>query len=81
MPFESDGQLMYPIGEALVSAELSRATFFRWVKEGKVDDARFRDRNGRRVFSADQVDQLRSFNRHLTEASPQLSMPFKQSHR
>lgn len=37
MPFEADdGMLLYPIAEALAEARLSRATFFRWVKLGRI---------------------------------------------
>lgn len=74
MPVEIDGKLVFPIGEALREAAISRATFFRWVKEGAIHDTEFRDRNGRRVFTAGEVENLKRFAHQLV-AAPQLRMP------
>ncbi len=65
---------MFSIGEALREAAISRATFFRWVKDGVIKDAEFRDRNRRRVFTAEEVDELRRFAQRLV-SSPQLRTP------
>ncbi len=65
---------MFSIGEALREAAISRATFFRWVKDGVIKDAEFRDRNRRRVFTAEEVDELRRFAHRLVSA-PQLRIP------
>lgn len=60
MPYHADdGTLLYPIAEALTEAHLSRATFFRWVRIGRIPDARLRDRNGYRVFSREEVEAMR----------------------
>lgn len=78
MPFEAyDGTLLYPIAEALVEARLSRATFFRWVKLGRIPDARLRDRNGYRVFTRDEVDAMRRLSIQTVAASPQIRVPLK----
>ena len=74
MPVTIDGKVMFSIGEALREAAISRATFFRWVKEGVIKDAEFRDRNRRRVFTAEEVDELRRFAQRLVSA-PQLRIP------
>ena len=75
MPVTIDGQVMFSIGEALREAAISRATFFRWVKDGVIRDAQFRDRNRRRVFTADEVAELKRFAHRLV-AAPQLRIPF-----
>ena len=75
MPVTIDGQILFTIGEALREAAISRATFFRWVKDGLIPDAQFRDRNGRRVLTAEEVAQLKRFAQRLI-AAPQLRMPF-----
>ena len=76
MPVTIDGQLMFSIGEALREAAISRATFFRWVKASLVQDSQFRDRNGRRVFTTEEVTALKQFAQRLV-AQPQLRIPFR----
>lgn len=70
MPVDVNGLRMYRIGEALTTAGLSRATYFRWIKEGKVADARFRDRNGRRILTPDEVRALFRATHEVIEAEP-----------
>ena len=74
VPITIDGKVMFSIGEALREATVSRATFFRWVKEGVIHDTEFRDRNGRRVFTAEEVEELKRFAQRLV-AAPQLRFP------
>lgn len=71
MPLEIDGTTVYRIGEALNQAGVSRATYFRWVRQGRLADVRYRDRNGRRVFTEDEVQGLCGVSKKLVEASPQ----------
>ena len=68
---------MFSIGEALREASISRATFFRWVKGGLIQDTQFRDRNGRRVFTVEEIAQLKRFAHRLV-AAPQLRIPFRE---
>jgi hypothetical protein len=74
VPFIIDGRTVYRIGEALEAAAVSRASFFRWVKEGLIQDTEFRDRNGRRVLTAEEMENLKRFAHKLVE-SPQLRIP------
>lgn len=74
MPIELDGKKVYRIGEALETAGLSRSTYFRWVRESRVHDTKYRDRTGRRVFTPEELDALRAEARQLVPASPQLSL-------
>ena len=77
MPTQIDGSLVFPIGEALGRAGVSRATYFRWVKSGRISDARFRDRNGRRVFTTEEVAALEGLANRLVEThhQDQLKLP------
>lgn len=74
MPIQIEGKVFYRIGEALAAAGVSRATYFRWVKEGRFPDANYRDRNGRRVFTTEELQALKSAAHRLT-TGPQLSIP------
>ena len=71
------GTMVYRIGEALRTAGVSRATYFRWVQRGRIADARYRDRNGRRVFTEEELRALTDEANKLVEASPQIRMPLE----
>lgn len=81
MVLQLDGQEVYRIGEALNQADVSRATYFRWVREGRIADTRYRDRNGRRVFTTEELDRLVAAANRLVEASPQITLGLGQSDR
>jgi DNA-binding transcriptional MerR regulator len=76
MPFQVRGQLVYRIGEALAEAGLSRSTYFRWIRLGRVPDTQYKDRNGRRVFTQDELQQLKNTAQQLNEMSPQERFSF-----
>lgn len=75
MPLLIDGRKLYRIGEALRMASVSRATYFRWLKLGRVRDTQFKDRNGRRVFTEEELYNLKSESERLVEA-PQFPLSF-----
>jgi predicted site-specific integrase-resolvase len=75
VPLVIDGKKLYRIGEALSSAALSRATYFRWLKQGRVRDTQFKDRNGRRVFTEQELLDLKREAQRLVEA-PQIPLTF-----
>jgi len=60
MPLKLDGRIYYSIGEACESAGISRDTFLRWVRQGKFTDVEYRDRNGWRLFTDDDVRRLKT---------------------
>ena len=66
---------LYRIGEALATASLSRATYFRWLKAGRVRETQFKDRNGRRLFTEGELQTLASEAKRLVE-QPQIEMRF-----
>jgi hypothetical protein len=77
MPVKMHGMQLYRIGEALETAGVSRATYFRWVKTKRIPDTRFKDRNGRRVFTAEEVQELQAAAQRLISSPEQLRMPME----
>lgn len=75
MPIVVNNTKLYRIGEALATASLSRATYFRWLKAGRVCETQFKDRNGRRLFTQGELDALVSEAQRLVE-QPQIEMNF-----
>ncbi len=58
MPISINGQTYYWTAEACEKAQISRNTFLRWVREGRIEDVEFRDRRGWRLFTASDLDRL-----------------------
>jgi DNA-binding transcriptional MerR regulator len=77
MPLIINGERLYRIGEALAAAPLSRATYFRWLKQGRVSDTKYRDRNGRRLFTEAELENLKQEAQRLMEA-PQVAFKFEE---
>jgi len=75
MPVTVEGRILYRIGEALAAASLSRATYFRWIKDGRIRDTQFKDRNGRRVFTDEELSELKREAGKLIEG-PQFPLRF-----
>jgi len=76
-PVSIGGIEVYRIGEALRTARVSRPTYFRWVKAGRVRDTRYRDRNGRRVFTQEELKQLAEEANRLIESTALPPSPSK----
>jgi len=55
-----NGQTYYRTSEACQRAGISRATLFRWLKAGIIDDMVRRDRKGWRLFTQDDINRIRS---------------------
>jgi hypothetical protein len=75
VPIVVNNTKLYRIGEALETASLSRATYFRWLKAGRVKETQFKDRNGRRLFTEVELETLVSEAKRLVE-QPQIEMKF-----
>jgi hypothetical protein len=75
VPLVIEGKILYRIGEALSTVSLSRATYFRWLKQGRLRDTHFKDRNGRRVFTQDELEELKREAQRLVE-TPQIPLSF-----
>jgi predicted site-specific integrase-resolvase len=76
MPLHIQGRDLYPIGEVLSRVGLSRSTYFRWVKAGRVHDTKYKDRNGRRVFTQEEVEELTKTVQKLEDRDPQVQIAF-----
>lgn len=76
VPTMLHNRVMYSIGEALSRAGLSRSTYFRWVRSGRIPDTQFKDRNGRRVFTEEEVQLLDSLANELKQTDTQARLEF-----
>jgi DNA-binding transcriptional MerR regulator len=65
MPLKLDGRTFYGTQEACKLAGTNRYTFLRWVKQNKFTDAEYRDRNGWRLFTEDDIQRLRAHVNHI----------------
>jgi len=59
MPAVLDGETYYRTSEACRIAGISRSTLLRWVHDGIVKDASYRDRRGWRLFSTYEIVVLK----------------------
>ena len=75
MPIVVNNTKLFRIGEALATASLSRATYFRWLKAGRVRETQFKDRNGGRLFTEAELQALVNEAKRLLE-QPQIEMRF-----
>jgi hypothetical protein len=55
-----NGQMYYRTLEACQMAGVSRATLFRWLKAGILEDVMTRDRKGWRLFTEDDINRIKS---------------------
>lgn len=76
MPVTLQNRVLFSIGEALPRAGVSRSTYFRWVRSGRIPDTQFKDRNGRRVFTEEEVEQLTGIAKELKETNNQIRLEF-----
>jgi len=58
MPIVINGQKYYRTSEVCNAVGISRATLFRWLKEGLLEMSR-RDRRGWRLYSDDDIKRLK----------------------
>jgi len=68
MSINIKGRVYYRTAEACKMAGISRATLFRWIKEGIVEDVSRKDRNGWRLFTANDINKIKSEATRLTKA-------------
>lgn len=76
MPIRFQDRPLFSIGEALARAGLSRSTYFRWVRSGRIPDTQFKDRNGRRVFTEEEIDLLNNVANQVRETETQTRLAF-----
>ena len=59
MPLDVNGQIYYRTSEACRKTGISRATLFRWLKEGILEKLH-KDRRGWRMFTEDDLNKIRA---------------------
>jgi DNA-binding transcriptional MerR regulator len=62
-----NGQMYYRTQEACQKAGVSRATLFRWLKAGVLEDAMRRDRKGWRLFTENDISRIKSEASRVTQ--------------
>ncbi|MBT4512737.1 MAG: MerR family transcriptional regulator [Chloroflexi bacterium] len=60
MPKQIKGQTYYRTTEACNMAGISKATLFRWIKEGIMEDVGRKDRNGWRLFNEKYIAKIKA---------------------
>jgi hypothetical protein len=76
MSISIQGKKYYRTHEALKIVGISRATFFRWLKEGTIQDVSYKDRRGWRLFTEDDIDRLAKEANKMTELPYQTALEF-----
>lgn len=66
MPLTISGKKYYRTQEALELVGLPRSTYFKWLKEEKIEDVKNKDRNGWRLFTDDEIKSLKKFKDTIT---------------
>ena len=59
MSINIDGKTYYRTNEACEMVGISKGTLFRWIREKIIEDAKTKDRNGWRMFTAEEVAKIR----------------------
>jgi len=67
MPKEIDGKAYYLTSEACEMVGISRGSFFRWIREGIIQDTELKDRNGWRLFTEENVKKLKAEAQRTTK--------------
>jgi DNA-binding transcriptional MerR regulator len=60
MPIELQSETFYRTSEACELAGISRATLFRWLAIGIIEDVHRRDRRGWRLFNHDDINRIKT---------------------
>jgi len=76
MPIMLKDKTVFSIGEALARVGMSRSTYFRWVKAGRIPDTQFKDRNGHRVFTEEELQILDGLANQLKRSGTQTRLEF-----
>ena len=65
MPVVINNQTYYRTAEVCRIVGISRNTLFGWLKEGVPSDVEYRDWRGWRLFTAAQLEMLRTKTNHI----------------
>jgi excisionase family DNA binding protein len=70
MTVELNGEKLYSTSEACKMAGTNRNTFLRWVREKRIPDSQFRDRNGWRLFKEEEITLLKKKVFQIQKSNP-----------
>ena len=59
MPLEINNQTYFRTLEVCRMAGISKSTLFRWLKENAIEGQEERDWRGWRLFTVDQIEQIK----------------------
>jgi len=65
MPVVINNQTYYRTADVCRIVGISRNTLFRWLKEGVFSDVEYRDWRGWRLFTAAQLETVRTKTNHV----------------
>ena len=60
MPVTMNGETYYRTNEVYQVIGISRTTLYRWLKQGILNEAEYRDRRGWRLFTQDEVNKMKA---------------------
>ena len=79
MPLTIQGVTYYRTHEALAKAGISRATFYRWLASQRVPDSAQRDRNGQRLFTEEEIQEIAAVASRVEIVEHQTKLPLSES--
>ena len=69
MPTTINGKTYYRTSEVCRIVGISKSTFFRWLRRGSFKDAGNVDRRGWRIFTEDELEELKA---EVNQISPNI---------
>jgi len=71
MPITVNGETYYRTAEVCRAVGISRSTFFRWLRQGSLADAKNVDRRGWRLFTKADIDRLKAEVNQIRPKDPE----------
>jgi len=68
MPINIENKTYYRTAEVCRAVGISKATFFRWLKQGICSEAKQRDMRGWRLFTEEEVSSLTEQANRISES-------------
>ena len=65
MPVKINGRIYYRTAEVCQIVGIGKSTLFRWIRQNTINDAEYRDRKGWRLFTEDELLNLKSENNKI----------------
>ena len=71
MPITVNGETYYRTAEVCRTVGIIRSTFFRWLRQGSLADAKNVDRRGWRLFTKADIDRLKAEVNQIRPKDPE----------